>query len=437
MKKQLLKKFYSCLPALRTATARGPLGMAFIVPVMMFSASANAQNVNIPDSVFKSKLVNNININTNGDGEIQVSEAANYNGEMDVSRHLIFSPNGHPIGVAGPAINDLTGIEAFVALTGLDCSRNNLTNLNISSNISLKTLNCQINPFTMGLSVSANTALTMLVCNDNNLTSLDLSANTALDSLFCSGNQLTSLDVSANTLLKYLYCCNNQLTSLDVTANTALTTLSIYNNQLTSMDVSANTLLKYLYCYKNQLTSLDVSANTVLRYLYCHNNQLTSLDVSQNTTLSILLCGSNQLTNLNVQNGNNWAFSDFNAINNPSLFCIQVDNVGYSNANWNFIDSIAGFSTNCAISSVSDIDNSTVLQLFPNPANNHLAINLGSNNKRVEVNIADITGKIIYTTTSTDVQKVEVNTNDFAAGTYIVQIQTADFIGTRKLVIEK
>ena len=36
---------------------------------------ANAQNVNIPDAVFKALLVNNPAINTNGDGEIQVTEA--------------------------------------------------------------------------------------------------------------------------------------------------------------------------------------------------------------------------------------------------------------------------------------------------------------------------------------------------------------------------
>jgi hypothetical protein len=77
------------------------------------------------------------------------------------------------------------------------------------------------------------------------------------------------------------------------------------------------------------------------------------------------------------------------------------------------------------------------INIFPNPANNHITIALGSNNKKVEVSIADITGKIIYTTIVTDTQKVEVNTNDFANGIYVVQIQAADLIGTRKLVIEK
>ncbi len=77
------------------------------------------------------------------------------------------------------------------------------------------------------------------------------------------------------------------------------------------------------------------------------------------------------------------------------------------------------------------------INFFPNPANNHLTIALGSNNKKVQVTIADITGKVIYTTIATDTQKVEVNTKDFAEGIYVVQIQAVGFIGTKKLVVEK
>ena len=77
------------------------------------------------------------------------------------------------------------------------------------------------------------------------------------------------------------------------------------------------------------------------------------------------------------------------------------------------------------------------ISIFPNPATNHLTIALGSNTKKVEVTIADITGKIIYSTTVSETQKIEVNTQDFAKGIYVVQIQSADFIATKKLVIEK
>ena len=77
------------------------------------------------------------------------------------------------------------------------------------------------------------------------------------------------------------------------------------------------------------------------------------------------------------------------------------------------------------------------INLFPNPSTNQLTIALRSNNRKVEVTIADITGKIIYSTTASETQKIEVNTKDFAKGIYVVQIQTGEFIGTKKFVVEK
>ncbi len=87
------------------------------------------------------------------------------------------------------------------------------------------------------------------------------------------------------------------------------------------------------------------------------------------------------------------------------------------------------------------------INLFPNPATNHLTIALPNANEKVEIIITDITGKIIYTITATDPdspgsyrdleQKIEVNTKDFAEGVYVVQIHVANLITTKKLVIKK
>lgn len=85
-----------------------------------------------------------------------------------------------------------------------------------------------------------------------------------------------------------LYCDDNQLTSLDVSKNVALDQLYCNNNQLTFLDVSKNVVLRYLSCSNNQLTSLDVSKCTVLEELSCSVNQLASLDISQNPALTTL-----------------------------------------------------------------------------------------------------------------------------------------------------
>jgi Leucine-rich repeat (LRR) protein/PKD repeat protein len=246
--------------------------------------SENGCNVYIPDANFKAALVANTEVNTNNDGEIQVSEAEAFTGSLYL----------YNLGIA-----DMTGLEAFTALIGLYCGNNDLEELDVSANTALQWFYCSYNKLTE-LEVNANTALQQLSCSSNPLTTLDVSANTALQSLSCGNNQLADLDVNANTALQSLYCSSNQLTTLDVSANTALQQLSCYSNQLTTLDVSANTALQSLSCSSNPLTTLDVSANTALQSLYCDSNQLTNLDVSANTALQSLSCDSNQLTTLGV-----------------------------------------------------------------------------------------------------------------------------------------
>ena len=139
------------------------------------------------------------------------------------------------------------------------------------------------------------TELFLLICNNNQLKTLDLSKNTALTSVESNSNQLTALDVSKNTALKHLLCEDNQLTTLDVSGCTALTILKCSNNQLTALDVSKNTELIILECWSNRLTTLDVLNKTALTNLYCYKNLLTSLDVSGCTALGVVDCSINQL----------------------------------------------------------------------------------------------------------------------------------------------
>lgn len=80
---------------------------------------------------------------------------------------------------------------------------------------------------------------------------------------------------------------------------------------------------------------------------------------------------------------------------------------------------------------------SSSISLYPNPANDHLTVAFGSDYKKMEVNITDITGKKVYSTTAMEAQQIELDTKDFAEGIYVVQFQTGDVIGTKKLVVKK
>lgn len=75
--------------------------------------------------------------------------------------------------------------------------------------------------------------------------------------------------------LMLLYCQNNKLTSLDLSNNKELTQLFCFNNQLTTLDVSGNTKLEMLLCDNNQLTALSVSPkNGALKHVRCEDNRL-------------------------------------------------------------------------------------------------------------------------------------------------------------------
>lgn len=173
--------------------------------------------------------------------------------------------------VMGAELTSLKGIEYFSALTVLFCDDNQLTSLDMSY----------------------NTALEYLFCSQNQLTSLNISRNAALETLECNDNQLTSLDVSQNIGLEMLNCFRNKLTSLDISHNVAITHLACSENQLKNLDISQNIILTSLWCDKNQLALLDLSHNIELGYLECQDNYLVNLDLSKNTSLWGLYCETN------------------------------------------------------------------------------------------------------------------------------------------------
>ncbi|MCF6279769.1 MAG: hypothetical protein L3J14_05415 [Flavobacteriaceae bacterium] len=169
--------------------------------------------------------------------------------------------------------------------------------------------------------------------------------------------------IEAFTSIFQLICDNNQLTSLDVSNNTALFLVDCSFNQLTSLDVTSNSLTT-LKCHNNLLTSLNANVPSIST-LWCQNNLLTSLDIS-NVNWNYVDCSNNQLTSLSVGTGNMLNFEGFDArINN--LTCINVDDVGYSTATWTNIDNLVSFSLNCLACIVGIPDANFKTYLVGNP----------------------------------------------------------------------
>lgn len=200
-------------------------------------------------------------------------------------------------GVQGPVSN--LNISHNQGLKTLDCTNNMISLLDVSWNTGLEELNCSHNSLTT-LDVSRNTALKVLDCSSNALGTIDVSRNTSLVSLSCSENGLSQIDISRNTALKSLDCAANRLTQFDVSRNTALTDLNCFANELRSIDISRNTALTRLICSVNKLTALDIRPHTALEELNCQQNKIIQLDLSQNTALKSLRCSENRLTTLDL-----------------------------------------------------------------------------------------------------------------------------------------
>ncbi|MDE7089847.1 MAG: hypothetical protein K2O54_06980, partial [Prevotella sp.] len=200
------------------------MGMALLPLATHASDEIEINATNFPDDNFRNYLLEQ---EYGKDGKLTKAEIENVN-KLDV---------------VGKNISSLQGIEYFTALATLNCSNNQLTALDVSRNIILRSLGCYKNRLT-ALDVSKNAKLINLYCYDNQLTTLDVSECVALEKLYCYSNQLTALDVSKHTILGSLDCSNNQLTALDVSKNTALNTLYFHCNQIkgTSMDNLINSL---------------------------------------------------------------------------------------------------------------------------------------------------------------------------------------------------
>lgn len=352
----------------------------YLITFLFLTTISQAQIVNIPDVNFKNALIAE-GVDTNNDGEIQVSEAESVSG----------------VGVYNRNISSLEGIQSFTNIEVLYCYSNQLTSLDVTQNPKLVTL----------------------FCDTNQLTSLDVSQNPKLETLSAKFNQLTSIDVNQNPNLEWLIFSLNQLTSIDVTQKPNLIGLIGTSNQLTNIDVSQNPNLVWLGVGDNQLKSIDVTQNPNLKRFYCYENQISSVDVSNNSELERLLVNNNQLTVLNTRNNGN--IYRMMAHNNPDLNCIQVEDVenayiraGFCPGFWSWCkDASAIFSENCSLST-QDF-NQISITLYPNPTQDIL--NIDSQEPVDSVRIYSINGNLVK-----EASNSFISVSELPSGLYFAQI---------------
>ncbi|REC47321.1 DUF7619 domain-containing protein [Chryseobacterium pennipullorum] len=342
----------------------------------------HAQIINFPDPTFKTKLLNANTgnnpfsydlsgnptiIDTNNDGEIQVSEAQN------ISKLVL----------SNTQITDLTGIQSF----------SNLVSLNLTGNGVLNTVN-----------VSNMTLLKELLCYSNALNILNTQGCNQLETFFLSNNSGTISDLSflQNTSLKKIVLtANSHLESADLSNLTALEDVHFgesSNPNFTSINLSNNINLKKIYIIKPNLTSLTFSTLNHLEYVNIQKTKLTSLDFTNAPLLNDIDLDKNSvLSSLNIQSNNHLKYitistspllTSLSVHNNPNLLGLTLH--GTSIASLNLAGLTAMFNLSLGDNKITTLDVSPVTNLvFLSLGEDFLtSIDVSQNAKLSSLNVA-------------------------------------------------
>ena len=347
-----------------------------------------AQTTAIPDPAFEQALID-LGYDDNIDGVVTTSNI------VDVPYLDVSMKN----------IQDLTGIQDFDSLVALECNDNLLTSLEMSQLENLSYLGC----------------------HNNQLTSLDVSQFEALSNLDCYNNQLTYLDVSQHNGLMFLSCGNNELDTLIMPeASQNFRELEASNNNLTHLEMTNYAGVAWIAAENNQLNSVDLSGSTVEFAVSFNNNLITEINLD-GSDLSYLWLENNQLSFLDLSGLSNlW---NFKAIGNPDLDCIKIDqnqlvnNPFGPNSNTWTTDATASYALECSVASVNQA-NQNACKIYPIPA--HDQLHISGINSETNLTVYDLTGKVLIQQTPIDDSQINISILD--PGMYLLAIEG---IGTK------
>lgn len=387
----------------------------FIIVVSL--QSATAQNINFTDINFKNALLD-LPINFNSNGTIFPMIDANNDDEITQAEAQLVQK----LNLSYAELNDLSGLQYFTNLKSFESlffngtsftyptlinlenltlsnavtGQSNLVNLNLSSNVNLKTVSC----FT--------SAATINVTNLSQLTNLTLSGN------------FTSLNVNDAEDLLFLNV-QAPLSSLNLSNNTKLININLSGTTFTSLNLSTCINLEIIEIINSEMQTINLGNIEHVRYLFVPNNKLTSLNANNLFNLDIVNCQNNQLTNLFIENGIIEQEVDFTGNPNLASICCDANEIVYVQNDCN----ILGYNTNVSSCTAA----SRQISMFPNPVKNLLHLSAGENIEKVEF----YTSNGILVMTSTEANN-PIDMENIPAGMYFIKVYFANDISEMKVI---
>ena len=238
-------------------------------------------STNFPDDAFRSAINSN---DINRDGKLTTTERKN------VTQLQVYSSG----------INSLKGIEYFTKLQALYCQNNNLTSINLSNNTKLIQVDCYGNQIT-GAGVEqmienmprVNNAVLRFAFNSSTETNDQLTLRQV--GMLKEKGWLPRYRVNGEWYNYIDYVPINSTTFPDENFRNIILGRSIGQDARLYWSEIKNVTRFDFITNKGIADLTGIEYFTEIDLLYCHFNQLTELDVTHNTRLTYIACYANEL----------------------------------------------------------------------------------------------------------------------------------------------
>lgn len=357
-----------------------------LILCLLVAVNCFAQNVTIPDVNFKTILVTNYD--TNGDNEISMSEAASVTGTINAT---------------GAAIIDITGVEAFVNITGLNVENNAITTVDLSQNTQLTTIDIDNNAISL-IDLSALTSLQFLYADSNQLLYLDFSNNGGLFSVIAKNNAvMTGVNLDNGN--------SNGIFIVDLTNNSSLSCIQVdaatMSNPPASWSVDA--MVSYAtecpdFCYvnipdaafKNALLTSITNENGVPVNTNGDNEIQCAEAASITGTISLNNLGITDLTGIEAFTSmfrlflvNDMISGNIDLSQNTSLAHFTANNVSISGVTFGaYLESVT-FQNNANLNNVNVSSSASLSSVTINNNETLAALDLSTNESLTFIDISD------------------------------------------------
>ncbi len=311
-----------------------------VISIFLFCLSFHqlyCQEINIPDDNLKLALLAN-GVDENNDDKFQLTEVLKV----------------RELNLQGYDVIHLDGLNNFTSLKKLNCSDNQIFEINLSGLVNLEEFYCSNNKF-KSLEIPFLSELRIVHCDNNNLNELILPPFIGLEELNCASNaslrhlelstlsqlqrleiqrnDFEDLDVSGLSSLVYLNASHNSLPNFHLNEHESIETLILENckietfnlnkypnlitlilslNHKIEVDFGTDHQIESLNLNKCSLNQIDVSSLEKLRDLSLLINNLTEIDLSNNELLEKVFLSTNQLTAINLNDNLALEFLDLN-----------------------------------------------------------------------------------------------------------------------------